>query len=89
MIKSPLDEKTSNMYNNAFNMFSNKLEMFSQGFGYFHNINKDLNERFTKLETLVSQKVDQQEFKAKFKRTKKKLRDEVFFVCGENFVKRE
>jgi len=76
-IQSPFDEKTNNVYNNAMNMFSNRLEMFSQGFGYLHNTNKDLNERFQKLETLVSQKVNQEDFKAKIKKTKKTLRDEI------------
>ena len=81
-IKNPFDEKTNHLYNNSINMLSNRLEIFSQGFGYFYNTNKDLNERFHKLEALVSQKVNIEDFKAKIKKTKKTLREEVMIFKG-------
>ena len=77
MHDTPKPENTGKKNEDTVNGFCNRLELFTHGFSHFHKINTTFNDRFTKVETQINQKVNTEDFKGKVKRTKLKLRTKV------------
>jgi len=74
MMKVPRPENTGRKHEDTVNVFCNKLEVFTHGFAHLHKADLNLNDKLIKIDAQIAQKVNTEDFKAKVKKTKTKLR---------------
>lgn len=77
LMEAPKSENTGKKQDDIVNGFCNRLELITHGFSYFMKTNAALNERCSKLESQLANKVNVDDFKKKVKKTKEKLRKKV------------
>ena len=83
MLQMPKPENTGKRQEDTVNSFCNRLELFTHGFTHFHKVNTSYLERFSRIENQIPQEVNTDDFKAKVKKTKKKLRQNVPFSLSQ------
>lgn len=80
MLQMSKPENTGRRHEDTVNGFCNRLELFTHGFAHFHKVNNTYLERFSRIENQIPQKVNTDDFKAKVKKNKKKLKQNVSFI---------
>ena len=76
-LDKPRSENTGVFLDDACNKFCNRLPSFGHSISHVYAKMRELESRLNKTDTEVAKKVNHDEFKAKVKKTKKKLKSKV------------
>lgn len=85
-LDKPKSENTGNFLEDSCNKFCNKLPSYGQAVSHVYTRIRELENRVTKTETDIVKKVDRDEYKAKVKKTKKKLNEKVSVLWWNKLI---